>query len=106
MRAWPDARYFDAPDLPRAELSACCAQGRADAGPGSEPRHRRRRHPHLAVRGRHARLPGRDPHRRAADPAVLRREVRPKGDETFAAGEGASWAVAWTLEGAPVRDPT
>jgi topoisomerase-4 subunit B len=102
VRAWPDAKYFDAPDLPRAELERLLFQGRADARPRSQPRRRRRRNAHLAFRARHARLPLRSP-QRTADSALRRRKFAPKGDDTFAAGEGAAWAVAWT-EGAPVRE--
>ena len=50
VRAWPDAKYFDAAELPRPNSSACCAPGRADARPRGPPRHRGRRHLRVALR--------------------------------------------------------
>ena len=105
VRAWPDARYFDAPDLPRAELERLL-RSKAVLMPGLEVS--------LAIEGGDTRswlfehgMRGYLSEALADEPLIPLfdgEKYAPKGDESFAAGEGAAWAVAWTLEGAPVRE--
>ncbi len=105
VRAWPDAKYFDAPDLPRAELERLL-RSKAVLMPGLEVS--------LAIEGGDTRcwlfehgMRGYLSEALADEPLIPLfdgEKYAPKGDETFAAGEGAAWAVAWTLEGAPVRE--
>ncbi|WP_298622588.1 DNA topoisomerase IV subunit B [uncultured Zoogloea sp.] len=105
VRAWPDAKYFDAPDLPRAELERLL-RSKAVLMPGLEVS--------LAIEGGDTRtwlfeegMRGYLGEALTDEPLIplfSGEKFAPKGDETFAAGEGASWAVAWTLEGAPVRE--
>ncbi len=105
VRAWPDARYFDAPDLPRGELERLL-RSKAVLMPGLEVS--------LAIEGGDTRswlfehgMRGYLSEALADEPLIPLfdgEKYAPRGDETFAAGEGAAWAVAWTLEGAPVRE--
>ena len=105
VRAWPDAKYFDAPDLPRAELERLL-RSKAVLMPGLEVS--------LAIEGGDTRtwlfeegMRGYLGEALSDEPLIplfSGEKFAPKGDETFAAGEGAAWAVAWTLEGAPVRE--
>lgn len=105
VRAWPDAKYFDAPDLPRAELERLL-RSKAVLMPGLEVS--------LSVEGGDTRswlfeegMRGYLGEALADEPLIplfAGEKYAPKGDETFAAGEGAAWAVAWTLEGTPVRE--
>ncbi|WP_374265577.1 DNA topoisomerase IV subunit B [Zoogloea sp.] len=105
VRAWPDGKYFDAPDLPRAELERLL-RSKAVLMPGLEVS--------LAIEGGDTRtwlfeegMRGYLGEALSDEPLIplfSGEKYAPKGDETFAAGEGAAWAVAWTLEGAPVRE--
>ena len=105
VRAWPDARYFDAAELPRAELERLL-RSKAVLMPGLEVS--------LAIEGGDTRVWHFEHGMRGYLSEVLPDEpliplfsgekYAAKGDDNFAAGEGASWAVAWTLEGAPVRE--
>ncbi|WP_374492998.1 DNA topoisomerase IV subunit B [Zoogloea sp.] len=105
VRAWPNAKYFDAADLPRGELERLL-RSKAVLMPGLEVS--------LAIEGGDTRTWLFEQGMRGYLSEALTDEPRiplfagekyaPKGDETFAAGEGASWAVAWTAEGAPVRE--
>ena len=105
VRAWPDARYFDAAELPRAELERLL-RSKAVLMPGLEVS--------LAIEGGDTRVWHFEHGMRGylsealpdepLIPLFAGEKYAAKGDDNFAAGEGASWAVAWTLEGAPVRE--
>jgi topoisomerase-4 subunit B len=105
VRAWPNAKYFDAADLPRGELERLL-RSKAVLMPGLEVS--------LAIEGGDTRTWLFEQGMRGYLSEALNDEpliplfagekYAPKGDETFASGEGASWAVAWTAEGAPVRE--
>ena len=105
VRAWPDARYFDAAELPRAELERLL-RSKAVLMPGLEVS--------LAIEGGDTRVWHFEHGMRGylsealpdepLIPLFAGEKYAAKGDDNFAAGEGASWAVAWTLEGSPVRE--
>ena len=105
VRAWPDAKYFDAPDLPRAELERLL-RSKAVLMPGLEVSlaveggETRTWHFEHGMRGYLSEALNDEP----LIPLFAGEKFAPKGDDTFAAGEGAAWAVAWTVEGAPVRE--
>jgi len=105
VRAWPDAKYFDAPDLPRAELERLL-RSKAVLMPGLEVSlaveggETRTWHFEHGMRGYLSEALNDEP----LIPLFAGEKFAPKGDDTFAAGEGAAWAVAWTIEGAPVRE--
>ena len=105
VRAWPDAKYFDAPDLPRAELERLL-RSKAVLMPGLEVSlaveggETRTWHFEHCMRGYLSEALNDEP----LIPLFAGEKFAPKGDDTFAAGEGAAWAVAWTVEGAPVRE--
>ena len=105
VRAWPDAKYFDAAELPRAELERLL-RSKAVLMPGLEVS--------LAIEGGDTRVwhfehgmrgyLSEALHDEPLIPLFAGEKYAAKGDDNFAAGEGASWAVAWTLEGSPVRE--
>jgi topoisomerase-4 subunit B len=105
VRAWPDARYFDAAELPRAELERLL-RSKAVLMPGLEVS--------LAIEGGDTRVWHFEHGMRGylsealpdepLIPLFAGEKYAAKGDDNFAAGEGAAWAVAWTLEGSPVRE--
>lgn len=105
VRAWPDAKYFDSADLPRGELERLL-RSKAVLMPGLEVS--------LNVEGGDTRtwlfehgMRGYLSEALSDEPLIplfSGEKYAAKGDDTFAAGEGASWAVAWTAEGAPVRE--
>ena len=76
------------PGCPGPSSNACSLQGRADARPRGQPRHRGGDTRTLALRaGMRGYLSG-APTDDAADPALRGRKYAAKGDETFAVGEG------------------
>ena len=105
VRAWPDAKYFDAAELPRAELERLL-RSKAVLMPGLEVS--------LAIEGGDTRVwhfehgmrgyLSEALHDEPLIPLFAGEKYAAKGDDNFAAGEGAAWAVAWTLEGSPVRE--
>ncbi|NML27056.1 DNA topoisomerase IV subunit B [Zoogloea dura] len=105
VRAWPDAKYFDSADLPRGELERLL-RSKAVLMPGLEVS--------LSIEGGDTRtwlfehgMRGYLSEALSDEPLIplfSGEKYAAKGDDTFAAGEGASWAVAWTAEGAPVRE--
>ena len=113
VRAWPDAKYFDSAQIPLAELQRLL-RSKAVLLPGvkvtliqekgGEPQ------TWLYTQGLRGYLdeamaPG--GHSPVVIPAFDGEHFadpnRP-GEDSFAEGEGASWVVAWTEEGAPVRE--
>ena len=105
LRIWPDARFFDSPAIPLAELERLL-RSKAVLLPGLEIS--------LAVEGGETRtwryeqgmaqyLAGQIEDELVAPIFVAENHVA-EGDENFPAGSGASWALAWSAEGAPVRE--
>ncbi len=111
VRAWPDARYFDSVDLPRGEL-VHLLRSKAVLMPGVEVSLQIEK----GARGEPEQLSWtyqgglRDylMQTLSADPVIPLFEGAHHADrgetENFAEGEGASWCVAFTEEGAPVRE--
>jgi topoisomerase-4 subunit B len=105
VRIWPDARFFDSPRLPPAELERLL-RSKAVLLPGLEIS--------LTVEG------GETKSWRFADgmPQYLAEQVDGElacpiftgenyataGDENFPAGSGAAWALAWSADGSPARE--
>ena len=89
---------------PWANSSTCCAARRCSCRacrsrwPMKNPRH-----PDLAVQGAD-RLPGADPDSRSGDPDVRRRRLRRRQQRQLRRRRGASWCVAFTEDGSPVRE--
>ncbi len=113
VRAWPDAKYFDSAQIPLAELQRLL-RSKAVLLPGvkvtliqekgGEPQS------WLYAQGLKGYLDeamAQGGHSPVVIPAFDGEHFadpnRP-GEDTFAEGEGASWVVAWTEEGSPVRE--
>jgi topoisomerase-4 subunit B len=113
VRAWPDGKYFDSPQIPMAELQRLL-RSKAVLLPGvkvtliqekgGEPQ------TWLYTQGLKGYLDeamAQSGHSSVVIPAFDGEHFadpnRP-GEDSFAEGEGASWVVAWTEEGAPVRE--
>jgi len=113
VRAWPDSKYFDSGNIPLAELQRLL-RSKAVLLPGvkvtliqekgGEPQ------TWLYAQGLKGYLDeamAQGGHSQVAIPAFdgehFAEPNRP-GEDSFAEGEGASWVVAWTEEGAPVRE--
>jgi topoisomerase-4 subunit B len=78
VRVWPEPKYFDSPELPRAELLHLL-RSKAVLMPGvtvTLSDEKKGETQHLALQGRPARIPGRQPERRAARRAVRGRALR------------------------------
>lgn len=107
---WPDARYFDSPNLPLAELQRMLrSKAVLLAGVQVELLNEKtgerlswqyedglRGYLHEGLGGGETLIPLFEG-ARFADPARA-------GEEGFAAGEGAEWVVAWTEDGALLRE--
>jgi topoisomerase-4 subunit B len=107
VQVWPDPRYFDSPELPRAELLHLL-RSKAVLMPGVtvsllHERSGERQSWTFAGGLRDYLLQG-----LAAEPLIPLIEgaqhVGAGGSESFAEGEGASWCVAYTEEGALLRE--
>jgi topoisomerase-4 subunit B len=113
VRAWPDSKYFDSGNIPLPELQRLL-RSKAVLLPGvkvtliqekgGEPQ------TWLYARGLKGYLDeamAQGGHSQVVIPAFEGEHFadpnRP-GEDSFAEGEGASWVVAWTEEGAPVRE--
>ena len=113
VRAWPDAKYFDSAQIPLAELQHLL-RSKAVLLPGvkvtliqekgGEPQS------WLYAQGLKGYLDeamAQGGHSPVVIPAFDGEHFadpnRP-GEDSFAEGEGASWVVAWTEEGSPVRE--
>jgi topoisomerase-4 subunit B len=113
VRAWPDSKYFDSGNIPLPELQRLL-RSKAVLLPGvkvtliqekgGEPQ------TWLYARGLKGYLDeamAQGGHSQVVIPAFDGEHFadpnRP-GEDSFAEGEGASWVVAWTEEGAPVRE--
>ncbi len=113
VRAWPDAKYFDSASIPLAELQRLL-RSKAVLLPGvkvtliqekgGEPQ------TWLYAQGLKGYLDeamAQGGHTPVVIPAFDGEHFADPnrvGEDSFAEGEGASWVVAWTEEGAPVRE--
>ena len=112
VRAWPDAKYFDAPQVNLVQLERVLRskavllpgvtvtlniQKTGEAKSWSYPDGLRGYLAEALNAGEEAGA--------LAAPIFFGEGYIPKGgDETYAEGEGASWAIAWSEEGAVVRE--
>ena len=113
VRAWPDGKYFDSAQIPMAELQRLL-RSKAVLLPGvkvtliqekgGEPQ------TWLYTQGLKGYLDeamaqsGHSPVLIPAFDGEHFADPNRAGEDSFAEGEGASWVVAWTEEGAPVRE--
>lgn len=111
VRAWPDPKYFESAELPKAEL-AHLLRSKAVLMPGvtvtltyeKSGRHEEQRTTWLFEGGLRDYLM----QTLTADPVIPLFEGEHYADggetENFAEGEGAAWCVAFTEDGAPMRE--
>ena len=113
VRAWPDAKYFDSAQIPLAELQRLL-RSKAVLLPGVKVTliQEKGGEPQTwlytqGLRGYLDEAMAQGGHSPVVIPAFDGEHFadpnRP-GEDSFAEGEGASWVVAWTEEGAPVRE--
>jgi topoisomerase-4 subunit B len=103
VRAWPDPKYFDSPKVPRRELEALL-RAKAVLLPGLkvtlQDEGGKAKSEWLYSGGLSAylqeRLEGADGY---VSPIFAGESYVPEDDATFAAGEGAAWAMAWVEAG-------
>ncbi len=106
VRVWPDAKYFDSPVLPMAELTHLL-RSKAVLMPGvsvslvNEKTKDTQSWQYKGGLGDYlAQTLSADP----VIPLFAGEGYADKSHDSFAEGEGAAWAVAFTEEGAPVRE--
>ena len=107
VRVWPDAKYFDSPNLPIVDLQRLL-RSKAVLLPGVSitlinEKNGQTQHWQYAdgLRGYlEEELAGED----LLIPMFEGKQFAGKNDEDFAEGEGCEWLVAWTLEGAIARE--
>ncbi len=106
VRVWPDAKYFDSPALPMAEL-VHLLRSKAVLMPGvsvslvNEKTKETQNWQYKGGLGDYlAQTLSTDP----VIPLFAGECYADKSHDSFAEGEGAAWAVAFTEEGAPVRE--
>jgi topoisomerase-4 subunit B len=113
VRAWPDSKYFDSAQIPLAELQRLL-RSKAVLLPGVKVTliQEKGGEPQTwlytqGLRGYLDEAMAQGGHSPVVIPAFDGEHFadpnRP-GEDSFAEGEGASWVVAWTEEGAPVRE--
>ncbi len=106
VRVWPDAKYFDSPALPMAEL-VHLLRSKAVLMPGvsvSLVNEKTKETQNWQYKGG---LGDYLAQTLSADPVIplfAGEGYADKSHDSFAEGEGAAWAVAFTEEGAPVRE--
>ena len=106
VRVWPDAKYFDSPALPMAEL-VHLLRSKAVLMPGVSVtlvNEKTKETQNWQYKGGLGDYLGQT---LSADPVIplFAGEGYADGNnDSFAEGEGAAWAVAFTEEGAPVRE--
>ncbi len=107
VRAWPDAKYFDAIELPRAELTHLL-RSKAVLMPGVKVSLTTEKTGEVQRWHFQAGLRDYLTQSLTADPVIPLFEGAGLVDATetdnFAQGEGATWCVAFTDDGAPVRE--
>jgi topoisomerase-4 subunit B len=113
IRAWPDGKYFDSPQIPMAELQRLL-RSKAVLLPGVKVTLIQEKGGEAqtwlytqGLKGYLDEAMAQSGHSPVVIPAFDGEHFadpnRP-GEDSFAEGEGASWVVAWTEEGAPVRE--
>lgn len=105
VRAWPDAQFFDSPNISLVELERLL-KSKAVLLPGLEVR--------LTVEGGETRVwrftQGMQQYLaeqiqdELAGPLFAAEKYAPANDENFPQGAGAAWAMCWTLEGSLARE--
>ncbi len=107
VRVWPDARYFDHGQIPQADLEHAL-RSKAVLLPGTrvtllqeKSGLQREWHYETGLRGYLAEALGDEP---LLVPMFEGQQYAGRDDEQYAPGEGAQWVVAWTPEGATVRE--
>jgi topoisomerase-4 subunit B len=107
VRAWPDAAYFESADLPRAELTHLL-RSKAVLMPGVTVSLRIEKSGEVQSWVYKGGLRDYLMQTLTADPVIPLFEGAHHADrgetENFAEGEGAAWCVAFTEDGAPVRE--
>lgn len=106
VRVWPDAKYFDSPALPMTEL-VHLLRSKAVLMPGVSVtlvNEKTKETQNWQYKGGLGDYLGQT---LSADPVIpmfAGEGYADKSHDSFAEGEGAAWAVAFTEEGAPVRE--
>jgi topoisomerase-4 subunit B len=110
VRCWPDPRYFDSPAIPQGELVQLL-RSKAVLLPGVKvtllEEKAARQQTWQYAEGLRGYLLESLNAQSGAEPLIPLFEGEQylaAGHETFAEGEGAQWVVAWTEDGAPVRE--
>ena len=106
VRAWPDAKYFDSAALPMGELTHLL-RSKAVLMPGVQVTLVNEKTKDTQTWQYKGGLRDYLSQTLAADPVIPMFEgegYADAKDDSFAEGEGAEWAVAFTEEGAPVRE--
>ncbi|WP_418315278.1 DNA topoisomerase IV subunit B [Piscinibacter sakaiensis] len=107
VRTWPDPRYFDSPDLPRGELTHLL-RSKAVLMPGVKVTLTIEKTGDVQTWQYQDGLRDYLTQNLAADPVIPLFEGAHYADrgetENFAEGEGAAWCVAFTEDGAPMRE--
>ncbi|MFN7609055.1 MAG: DNA topoisomerase IV subunit B [Ralstonia sp.] len=113
VRAWPDAKYFDSENIPQAELQRLL-RSKAVLLPGVKVTLTLEKTGETLEwqydQGLRGYLVESLAQGSGAEPVIPLFEGEhfadpdKPGEEGFAFGEGASWVVAWTEEGSPVRE--
>ena len=107
VRAWPDAKYFESVDLPKAELTHLL-RSKAVLMPGVTVTLATEKTAEVQAWTYQGGLRDYLMQTLTADPVIPLFEGEHYADksetENFADGEGAAWCVAFTEDGAPVRE--
>ena len=106
VRVWPDAKYFDSPALPMAELTHLL-RSKAVLMPGVSVTLVNEKTKDTQTWQYKGGLGDYLAQTLSADPVIplfAGEGYADKSHDSFAEGEGAAWAVAFTEEGAPVRE--
>lgn len=107
VRAWPDPKYFDSPQIPVNELIHLL-RSKAVLMPGVEMslviEKTGERRQWLYTEGLRGYLKEELADVELLIPAFSGQEYADKHHESFSEGEGAEWVVAWTVDGQVVRE--
>ncbi len=105
LRIWPDAQFFDSPNIPQAELERLL-RSKAVLLPGLEIS--------LSIEGGETRTwcfasgmkqyLAEQVDGELAGPIFTAEKYAAPGDENFPAGSGAAWAICWSAEGNLARE--
>ncbi len=105
LRIWPDAQFFDSPNIPQAELERLL-RSKAVLLPGLEIS--------LSIEGGETKTwcfaSGMQQYLaeqvdgELAGPIFTAEKYAAPGDENFPAGSGAAWAICWSAEGSLARE--